>query len=278
MMHLGQYNTLTILRFTSVGAYLGDDEDNDVLLPTKYIPEGASIGDEIEVFLYLDSEDRLIATTLKPLLELNEFGLLKVNEVSHFGAFLEWGIEKDLLVPFKEQNQKMEEGKSYIVYLYLDEATHRLVASSRTRRFLEFERILVKENDEVDLLITNTTELGKNVIVNDTYSGLIYKNDIIRPLRYGEKCKGYVKKVREDGKLDISLEKIGFVKMEDTCQRILNYLSEHDGIMYLTDSSDPDTIREEVGMSKKSFKSAIGILYKQKLVVINSDHIRIGDF
>lgn len=277
-MHLGQYNTLTILRFTSVGAYLGDDEDNDVLLPTKYIPEGASIGDEIEVFLYLDSEDRLIATTLKPLLELNEFGLLKVNEVSHFGAFLEWGIEKDLLVPFKEQNQKMEEGKSYIVYLYLDEATHRLVASSRTRRFLEFERILVKENDEVDLLITNTTELGKNVIVNDTYSGLIYKNDIIRPLRYGEKCKGYVKKVREDGKLDISLEKIGFVKMEDTCQRILNYLSEHDGIMYLTDSSDPDTIREEVGMSKKSFKSAIGILYKQKLVVINSDHIRIGDF
>lgn len=277
-MHLGQYNTLTILRFTSVGAYLGDDEDNDVLLPTKYIPEGASIGDEIEVFLYLDSEDRLIATTLKPLLELNEFGLLKVNEVSHFGAFLEWGIEKDLLVPFKEQNQKMEEGKSYIVYLYLDEATHRLVASSRTRRFLEFERILVKENDEVDLLITNTTELGKNVIVNDTYSGLIYKNDIIRSLRYGEKCKGYVKKVREDGKLDISLEKIGFVKMEDTCQRILNYLSEHDGIMYLTDSSDPDTIREEVGMSKKSFKSAIGILYKQKLVVINSDHIRIGDF
>jgi predicted RNA-binding protein (virulence factor B family) len=278
MMHLGQYNTLTILRFTAPGAYLGDDEDNVVLLPTKYIPEGAEIGDEISVFLYLDSEDRIIATTLKPLLELHSFGILKVNEVSHFGAFLEWGIEKDLLVPFKEQNQKMEEGKSYIVYLYLDEATHRLVASSRIKRYLESERILVQENDEVDLLICNTTELGKNVIVNDTYSGLIYKNEIVRPLRYGERCKGYVKKVREDGKLDISLEKIGFVKMEDTCQRILNYLSEHDGKMFLTDKSDPDVIREEIGMSKKTFKSAVGMLYKQKLIVINEDHIGIGDF
>ncbi len=278
MMFLGQYNTLTILRFTAPGAYLGDDEDNVVLLPTKYIPENSEIGDEIEVFLYLDSEDRIIATTKKPLLELHGFALLKVNEVSHFGAFLEWGIEKDLLVPFKEQNQKMEEGKSYIVHLYLDEATHRLVASSKIKRFLEAERILVKENDEVDLLICNTTELGKNVIVNDTYSGLIYKNEIIRPLRYGERCKGYVKKVREDGKLDISLEKIGFVKMEDTCQRILDYLSEHDGKMYLTDKSDPDLIREEIGMSKKTFKSAVGILYKQKLVVINDDHIALGDF
>ena len=278
MMFLGQYNTLTILRFTAPGAYLGDDEDNVVLLPTKYIPENAEIGDEIEVFLYLDSEDRIIATTKKPLLELHGFALLKVNEVSHFGAFLEWGIEKDLLVPFKEQNQKMEEGKSYIVHLYLDEATHRLVASSKIKRFLETERILVKENDEVDLLICNTTELGKNVIVNETYSGLIYKNEIIRPLRYGERCKGYVKKVREDGKLDISLEKIGFIKMEDTCQRILDYLSEHEGKMYLTDKSDPDLIREEIGMSKKTFKSAVGILYKQKLVVINDDHIAIGDF
>ena len=278
MMHLGQFNTLSILRFTAPGAYLGDDEDNVVLLPTKYIPEGAEIGEDISVFLYLDSEDRIISTTLKPLVELNEFSCLKVNQVSHFGAFMEWGIEKDLLVPFKEQNQKMEEGKSYIVYLYLDEATQRLVASSRIRRFLEFERVLVEENQEVDLLISNTTELGKNVIVNDTYSGLIYKNDIIRPLRYGEKCKGYIKKVREDGKLDVSLEKIGFVKMEDTCERIIRYLSEHDGRMNLTDKSDPDTIREEVGMSKKTFKNAIGMLYKQKLVVINSDHIRLGDF
>jgi predicted RNA-binding protein (virulence factor B family) len=278
MIHLGQYNTLTLLRITAPGAYLGDDEDNVVLLPTKYIPDNISIGDEITVFVYLDSEDRIISTMLKPLVELHSFALLKVNEVSHFGAFLEWGIEKDILVPFKEQNQKMEEGKSYIVYLYLDDATQRLVASSKIKKFLESERILVNENDCVDLLICNTTELGKNVIVNDTYSGLIYKSDIVRPLRYGERCKGYVKKVREDGKLDISLEKIGFIKMEDNCQRILDYLSEHDGKMYITDKSDPDFIREEIGMSKKTFKNAIGMLYKQKLVIINQDHVAIGDF
>jgi predicted RNA-binding protein (virulence factor B family) len=275
MLHLGVFNELTILRFTSVGAYLGDDEDNDVLLPTKYIPQGAELGDIISVFLYLDSEDRIIATTLKPLLELHEFGLLKVNQVSHFGAFLEWGIEKDLFVPFKEQHLKMEEGKSYIVYLYLDEATNRLVASSRIKRFLEFEVVRVNEGDEVDLLIHSTTELGKNVIVNDTYSGLIYKNDIIRTLRFGEKCKGYVTKVRDDGKLDIALEKPGFEKLELNSQRLLDIIKSNDGRLYLTDKSDPDRIREEVGMSKKTFKAAVGILYKLRMIQLKEDHIAI---
>ncbi len=275
MLHLGVFNELTILRFTSVGAYLGDDEDNDVLLPTKYIPQGAELGDTISVFLYLDSEDRIIATTLKPLLELHEFGLLKVNQVSHFGAFLEWGIEKDLFVPFKEQHLKMEEGKSYIVYLYLDKATNRLVASSRIKRFLEFEVVRVNEGDEVDLLIHSTTELGKNVIVNDTYSGLIYKNDIIRTLRFGEKCKGYVTKVRDDGKLDIALEKPGFEKLELNSQRLLDIIKSNDGKLYLTDKSDPDRIREEVGMSKKTFKAAVGILYKLRMIQLKEDHIAI---
>ena len=275
MLHLGVFNELTILRFTSVGAYLGDDEDNDVLLPTKYIPQGAELGDTISVFLYLDSEDRIIATTLKPLLELHEFGLLKVNQVSHFGAFLEWGIEKDLFVPFKEQHLKMEEGKSYIVYLYLDKATNRLVASSRIKRFLEFEVVRVNEGDEVDLLIHSTTELGKNVIVNDTYSGLIYKNDIIRTLRFGEKCKGYVTKVRDDGKLDIALEKPGFEKLELNSLRLLDIIKSNDGKLYLTDKSDPDRIREEVGMSKKTFKAAVGILYKLRMIQLKEDHIAI---
>lgn len=275
MLHLGVFNELTILRFTSVGAYLGDDEDNDVLLPTKYIPQGSEIGDQISVFLYLDSEDRIIATTLKPLLELHEFGLLRVNQVSHFGAFLEWGIEKDLFVPFKEQHLKMEEGKSYIVYLYLDEATNRLVASSRIKRFLEFEVVIVNEGDEVDLLIHSTTELGKNVIVNDTYSGLIYKNDIVRPLRFGEKCKGFVTKVRPDGKLDIALEKPGFEKLELNSQRLLDIIKSNNGKLFLTDKSDPDRIREEVGMSKKTFKAAVGILYKLRMIQLNEDHIAI---
>jgi len=275
MLHLGVFNELTILRFTSVGAYLGDDEDNDVLLPTKYIPQGSEIGDQISVFLYLDSEDRIIATTLKPLLELHEFGLLRVNQVSHFGAFLEWGIEKDLFVPFKEQHLKMEESKSYIVYLYLDEATNRLVASSRIKRFLEFEVVIVYEGDEVDLLIHSTTELGKNVIVNDTYSGLIYKNDIVRPLRFGEKCKGFVTKVRPDGKLDIALEKPGFEKLESNSQRLLDIIKSNNGKLFLTDKSDPDRIREEVGMSKKTFKAAVGILYKLRMIQLKEDHIAI---
>jgi predicted RNA-binding protein (virulence factor B family) len=275
MMHLGQYNTLTILRFTAPGAYLGDDEDNVVLLPTKYLTPELEIGEEIEVFLYLDSEDRLVSTTEKPYIELNSFAFLKVKEVTHFGAFLDWGLEKDLLVPFKEQSLKMEEDKWYLVYLYLDEATQRLVASAKVKRYFEMEHIMVQEMDEVDLLICDTTELGKNVVVNDTYSGLIYKNDIIRPLKRGEKCKGYVTKVREDGKLDISLEIPGFQKIEPNAQNLIQYLQKHDGKLQLTDKSDPDEIREIIGMSKKTFKQAVGNLYKQRLIEIHHDHIAL---
>lgn len=274
-MHLGQYNTLTILRFTAPGAYLGDDEDNVVLLPTKYLTPELEIGNEIEVFLYLDSEDRLVATTEKPFIELNSFAFLKVKEVTHFGAFLDWGLEKDLLVPFKEQSLKMEEEKWYLVYLYLDEATQRLVASAKVKRYFEMEHIMVQEMDEVDLLICDTTELGKNVVVNDTYSGLIYKNDIIRPLKRGERCKGYVTKVREDGKLDISLEIPGFQKVEPNAQNILQYLQKNGGKLRLTDKSDPDEIREVIGMSKKTFKQAVGNLYKQRLIEIHPDHIAL---
>ncbi len=275
MMHLGQFNTLTILRFTNPGAYLGDDEDNDVLLPTKYLTPDLSIGDEIEVFLYLDSEDRLVATTEKPMIELNSFEFLKVKEVTHFGAFLDWGLEKDLLVPFKEQSLKMEEGKYYLVYLYLDEATQRLVASAKVKKFFETELIVVKEKDEVDVLICETTDLGKNVVVNDTYSGLIYNSDIFRFLKRGERCKGYVTKVREDGKLDISLEKPGFQKIEPNSEIILKFIEKNEGKLRLTDKSDPDAIRDTLGMSKKTFKQALGNLYKQRLVVIHEDHISL---
>jgi len=184
-------------------------------------------------------------------------------------------LEKDLLVPFKEQSLKMEEGKYYLVYLYLDEATQRLVASAKVKKFFETELIVVKEKDEVDVLICDTTDLGKNVVVNDTYSGLIYNNDIFRFLKRGERCKGYVTKVREDGKLDISLEKPGFQKIEPNSEIILNHLKNNDGNLRLTDKSDPDAIRELLGMSKKTFKQAVGNLYKQRLIVIHEDHISI---
>lgn len=273
MIHLGQYNTLTILRFTPPGAYLGDDEDNVVLLPNKYLDENMQEGQKIEVFVYLDSHERIVSTTLTPKIELNSFAYLKVNATSHFGAFLDWGLEKDLFVPFKEQNTKMEEGKYYLVYLYMDDATQRLVASARVRRYLETEHMVLNEKDEVELLICDTTELGRNVIVNDTYGGLIYKNDLVKAVKRGDRTKGYVTKVRTDGKLDISLEKPGFQKVEPNSQVILDYLQAHNGIMHITDKTDPDTIREELGMSKKTFKQALGILYKKRLVLIEEDKV-----
>lgn len=273
MIHLGQYNTLTILRFTPPGAYLGDEEDNVVLLPNKYLSDDLEVGQSVTVFVYLDSHERLVSTTLTPKIELNTFAYLKVNATSHFGAFLDWGLEKDLFVPFKEQKIKMEEGKYYLVYLYLDEATQRLLASARVRRFLETEHMVLEEKDEVELLICDTTELGKNVIVNDTYSGLIYKNDLVKAVKRGDRTTGYVTKVRPDGKLDIALEKPGFQKVEPNSQVILDYLQAHHGEMHLTDKSDPDTIREELGMSKKTFKQALGTLYKKRLVVIGEDKV-----
>lgn len=276
MIHIGQYNTLTILRFTPPGAYLGDEDGEVVLLPNKYLTEDMEVDQQIEVFVYLDSHERIVSTTLRPKIELNTFGYLRVNATSHIGAFLDWGLEKDLFVPFKEQTIKMEEGKSYLVYLYLDDSTQRLVASARIRRYFETERIVLNELDEVDLLIGETSELGKNVIVNDTYSGLIYKNDIVKTIRRGDRCKGYVIKVREDGKLDIALEKPGFQKIEPNSDLIMEYLKSHDGVLNLHDKSDPDEIRDILGMSKKTFKQAIGILYKKRLIEIKATSIELS--
>ncbi|MGV3632180.1 MAG: S1 RNA-binding domain-containing protein [Bacteroidota bacterium] len=275
MLYLGQYNELQILRFTSVGAYLGDEEENDVLLPNKYLEPSFEIGQKLKVFLYLDHDERIVATTETPLLELNTFAYLKAVETTHIGAFLDWGLIKHLFCPFKEQLVKMEEGKYYLVYLYIDDATQRLVASARVRRFLEKEHIVVSEGEEVDLLICDQTELGQNVIVNDTYSGLIFSNHISRLLRRGERCKGYVKVVRPDGKLDVSLEKPGFQKIEPAAETLFKLLQEHEGKLYLTDKSEPDQIRELAGMSKKTFKQAVGNLYKNRLIRLNDDSIEI---
>ena len=276
MLLLGQYNELQLLRFTSVGAYLGDDEGNDVLLPNKYLTQEMAVDQKLSVFLYLDHDERIVATTEIPLLEINTFAYLKVVEATHIGAFLDWGLIKHLFCPFKEQSAKMEEGKYYLVYLYLDEATQRLVASARVRRFLEKEHIVLEEGQEVDLLICDQTELGQNVIVNDTYSGLIFNNHISKKVRRGDTCKGYVSKIRPDGKIDISLEKLGFVKIEPASEELLSLIKEHAGELQLTDKSHPDDIREIAGMSKKTFKQAVGNLYKQKLIVLNANSISLS--
>lgn len=275
MLHLGQFNDLKLLRFTTVGAYLGDEEDNDVLLPNRYLEPSFEVGQELRVFLYLDHDERIVATTEIPKIELHTFEYLKAVETTHIGAFLDWGLMKHLFCPFKEQAVKMEEGKYYLVYLYIDDATQRLVASAKVKKYLEKEHIVVSEGQEVDLLICDKTDLGQNVIVNDTYAGLVFNNHISRVLNRGQHTKGYILKVREDGKLDISLDKPGYQKIEPASEILLQFIQENNGKLFLTDKSDPDEIREIVGMSKKTFKQAVGNLYKQKYIIINEDSIEM---
>lgn len=274
-MEVGKYNTLQILRGTSVGMYLGDEEGNDVLLPHKYIPENAQIGESIEVFIYRDSEDRLIATTLKPLILLNQFAILEVVAATQFGAFLDWGLEKDLFVPFKEQNHKLQKGQYVPVYLYLDEQTDRVVASAKVHKYFKnLDGVDLDEGQEVDLLVFEKTELGHNVVVNNLYKGLVYENETFRRLAWGDTTKGYVKLIRDEGKIDISLQPLGFLKtLEPNQKAILDKLQQSGGTLNLSDSSDPIEIQEVLEMSKKAFKKAIGVLYKDKKILIKDDSI-----
>jgi len=271
MLNLGIYNQLTILRTTSVGMYLGDEDGNDVLLPNKYIQETFQVGDVVDVFVYKDYEQRWIATTLKPYIELHQFAFLRVRDVSPTGAFLEWGLEKDLLVPFKEQNTKMQAKQSYVVYLYKDEKTERLVASCKLNRFLQNENLSISAGEEVDLLVFETTALGFNVIINQQHKGLIYHTEIFQPIQIGDQLRGFVKLIREDNGIDISLQPKGVQRLEEGAEKLINYLKKHKGFIPLTDKSEPDDILKLLQMSKKNFKKSLGILYKQRLVRLEND-------
>jgi hypothetical protein len=273
MIELGNYNTLKILRETAVGLFLGDDDVDDLLLPLKYVPDDFRIGDDINVFCYLDHEERPIATTLKPLIKRNSFGCLRVAEVNDFGAFLDWGLEKHLLVPFREQQTKMIEGESYVVFCYLDEKTFRLVASSRLDKFTENEEISLNPKEEVDLLVSRRSELGWNVIINNKYEGLVFKSEVFQPMKVGAILKGYVKKIREDNKIDISLKPIGHLGLEPAAKQIFEQLELANGYIPIHDKSSPEDIQEMFQMSKKTFKKAIGALYKERKIEIKSDGI-----
>jgi len=274
MLFIGKYNNLTILRDTSVGFFLGDVEGEEVLLPNKYKTDDMQIDDVIRVFVYNDSEDRPVATTETPKIVRNQFANLEVKDVSEHGAFLDWGLEKDLFVPFREQSTPMEIGEWHVVFLYLDQKTSRLIATTKLDRYLENERLLVKEGDEVDLIIWKKTDLGYNVVVNQFHKGLIYANEVFKPITIGESLRGYVKKIRDENRLDISLEKQGYENVvEPTAQRILDELKINNGYLNLSDSSAPEDINRQLGISKKVFKKAIGGLYKQGLIRIAEDGI-----
>lgn len=275
MIQIGEYNSLEIARHSEPGAYLSDKEGNEVLLPNKYVPENADIGNNIEVFIYKDSEDRLVATTLTPKAMIDEFAYLEVKDTNQVGAFLDWGLEKDLLVPFREQPRTMEVGKKYVVFVYFDYKTERIVASGKIGQFTRNEFIELDEGEEVDLLISNKTDIGVNVIINNLYDGLLYENEIFQSIKAGDRTKGYVKLIREDDKIDVTLEKQGYDSIEPNARHILNQLRFEGGFLPLNDKSAPELIAEKLEMSKKTFKKAIGALYKQKIIKIADDGIHL---
>jgi predicted RNA-binding protein (virulence factor B family) len=275
-MQLGKFNLLTIQRITSVGAFLSDEDGNEVLLPNKYMDLNAFPGDKVNVFVYKDSEDRPIATNLIPKIELNEFACLKVVDTNSIGAFMDWGLEKDLFVPFKEQTVRMDIGKTYPVYLYLDQQTERLVASAKTNKFLSTEITDIETGDEVDLLITHLTELGVNVIINNKYKGLIYHDDLFSYISIGDKVRGFIKSIKPNGNIDVTLRKQGFDQLMDCANTILDKLKEKNGFLALHDKSSSEEIMFKLQMSKKNFKKAVGILLKNGQIKLSEEGIKIN--
>ncbi|MDR1524243.1 MAG: GntR family transcriptional regulator [Tannerella sp.] len=274
VLDIGKYNKLKVVKFVDFGLYLDGGEGREILLPKRYVPENVKEGDELEVFIYKDNEDRLIATTEHPYGTVGEFQLMKVKEVSKAGAFLEWGIMKDLLVPFREQKTAMKPGEYYLVYIYADFITKRIVASTRIDKFLDNTPPDYERNREVDLIIAGETDLGYKAIINNSHWGLLYHNEIFRKLSTGERCKGYIKEVREDDKIDVSLYPAGYSRIDGIAQQIVAALERNGGSLPVSDKSDADEIYSLFSCSKKSFKMAIGALYKKKIISIEKHGIR----
>ena len=273
MIALGTYNLLIPLRNTSVGVFLGDEEGTEILLPNKYVPKEFDFEKSIEVFCYLDHEERPVATTLTPKIIRDSFASLKVAEINKFGAFLDWGLEKQLFVPFKEQLVKMEEGKTYTVYCFLDEKSFRIMASSKLDKFLGKDPKNLKEGQKVELIVWRRSQLGWEVIIDQSLKGLLFFDSIFKEIGHGDTVEGYVKKIREDGKIDVSLEPLGIKMLEPTAELILNYLKTHGGTMNLHDKSSPEEIKNALGISKKAFKKGLGVLYKERKVILESDRV-----
>lgn len=275
MIELGKKNTLEILRDTSVGLFLGDTDGNDVLLPNKYVPAEYGIGDSIEVFCYLDYDERPVATTLEPYIMLGEFRLLQVAEINEYGAFMEWGLEKHLLVPFREQREKMKQGQWYVVHCYLDGRSGRLVASNKLDKFLSNEDVALREWDEVDLVVTRQTDLGWEVIVNEKHKGLVYFNEVFKTINIGDVIPGCVKTIRKDNKIDISLQPLGTRVLEPAANKIYTVIKAQGGFLGLHDKSNPEEIRDMLQMSKKTFKKGLGTLYKARKIKMETDGVRL---
>lgn len=275
MAILGKINPLKVVKEVDFGLYLDGGSDGEILLPKRYVPENTRVGDILPVFIYTDSEDRLIATTEKPYAMVGEFACLEVVAVNDVGAFMDWGLMKHLLVPFREQKMKMQEGGRYPVFVYVDFESKRITASAKLGKFIDNTHSELEAGQEVDLMIYQSTDLGWKAIVNQQYSGVLYKNEVFEQLENGQKLKGFVKQIREDDKIDLMLQKPGFEKIDDFAVRLHELLKDADGFLPVTDKSPADEIYNRFGISKKTYKKAVGDLYKKRIIVLDKQGIRL---
>jgi len=274
-IELGKFNQLEVVKEVDFGVYLDGGEEGEILLPTRYVPEDCKIGDILNVFLYLDMDERLIATTLTPFVQVGQFACLEVSWVNQYGAFLNWGLMKDLFVPFREQKMKMQVGRKYVVHAHLDEESYRIVASAKVERYLSKEKPEYTAGEEVNILIWQKTDLGFKAIIDNKYSGLLYENEIFSLIETGMEMKAFVKQVREDGKVDLILQKPGFEKVDDFAKTLLDYIKEQGGRIHLNDKSPAEDIYDTFGVSKKTFKKGVGDLYKKRLITLHEDGIAL---
>ncbi|HII4332881.1 TPA: CvfB family protein [Vibrio parahaemolyticus] len=277
MIKIGQINSLEVIKKTDFGVFLDGDDYGSVLLPNKHVPEGTELGDHIEVFLYFDSESQLAATIDKPIAQVGEWGLMKIEGINQTGAFVNWGIkEKDLLIPFSEQRARFTAGQNILVYVYTDKASGRIVGTTKFNKWLDKTPANYEVNEEVDLIIAERSQLGYKAIVNGKHWGMIFPSDVFGKLFIGKKLKGYIKQVREDGKIDLSLQKVGVAKMDDLSSKIIDLLEKKGGFLPLNDKSSPEAIFDAFRTSKGTYKKTIGGLYKQGKIVIEKDGIRLA--
>ncbi len=276
MANIGKYNNLRVIKEVDFGVYLDGEQDGEILMPIRYVPKNCQVGDYVDVFLYLDSEDRPVATTETPYAQVGEFAMLRVKSVNKIGTFLDWGIMKDLLVPFREQKVTMTEERSYLVYIYVDEETRRIVASAKLNKFLNKSVPEYEVGQEVDLIIESETDLGYKAIINNKHWGILYENEVFEQLDKGLKIKGYIRKIRPDDKIDLSLHPLGYEKVDPIAQMILDQLKKERGFIAVSDKSDAEKVYQVFGVSKKAFKQAIGSLYKKRLITIGPDGIRLN--
>ncbi|MFW5830701.1 MAG: S1 RNA-binding domain-containing protein [Prolixibacteraceae bacterium] len=275
MAEIGKVNTLEVVRETENGLYLDGEQLGEILMPQKFVTDEIRETNYATVFIYTDSEDRLVATTEEPLAKVGDFALLKVVATTSFGAFLDWGLPKDLLVPLSEQRAKMKLGGEYVVHVYLDEKTDRIVASAKLDKFLDNTSPEYAPGDEVQLFIAEQTEMGYKAIVDKKFWGMLYNDQLFKPVAIGQEMTGFVNKVREDGKIDLLPEKPGYEKVDVISEKILEELKANRGFLAVSDKTSPEMIREMFGISKKNFKKAIGGLYRKKLIRFESDGIRL---